>query len=717
MANLNIDLNLLINKANANLDKLTKQANVATSRFSKLERGVGGVNSNLKLLTGVVASIGLVRLGQGILSLGDQSLGAAGKIETMTTQFEVLTQSTTKANAIMKDLVEFTAKTPFQLEGVAKAGQRLISFGFEVDSIQDKLQVLGDVSAASGADLGEMALIFGQVRAAGKLTGERLLQLQERAIPIGPALAKTMGITESAVKEMVTQGKVDFKTFEKAFESLNDAGQFAFEGMIKRSKTLEGRTSTLKDNMNLLSSDIGTKMLPAYKGLITAATIAVDKIRKNAEVMEFFGNIAKNIPGIVQTIADTLIMFNNIIQETRKFINTLRAGFNAMAVGAIDVVIAMNDAAIAVNKFLGQDTSAIEANNESLRSMKDTFTEVAVESLAANDAIEKSQIETNKTIIEGSKFLIKTIDEEIKAAQAQAEEKIELNKRVDASSKALTAEQLKDIEARRQAQEKLNEQLAAARQMVATQKEANRLFDSEAETLFQEERLIKLEEFFTREQEATLQATLNAITNETEKQLAIENIVASAEKRKLKNKEKALADEKKAEETAAKNLIANRRTTGATIATLATSNNKTLASIGKAATVAQIAIDTPKAVSTALAAFPPPFNFVAAGLVAAAMAVQASKAAGLNFAQGGFVPGNSFTGDRVQANVNSGEAILNSRQQRNFMSLANGAGGAGATNNAPVHFTIRNVVELDGQQITESVSTYVADGFELGAIV
>jgi len=46
-----------------------------------------------------------------------------------------------------------------------------------------------------------------------------LLQLQERAIPIGPALAKTLGIAEERVREFVSKGLVDFETLRKAFES------------------------------------------------------------------------------------------------------------------------------------------------------------------------------------------------------------------------------------------------------------------------------------------------------------------------------------------------------------------------------------------------------------------------------------------------------------------------------------------------------------------
>lgn len=39
------------------------------------------------------------------------------------------------------------------------------------------------------------------------------------------------------------------------------------------------------------------------------------------------------------------------------------------------------------------------------------------------------------------------------------------------------------------------------------------------------------------------------------------------------------------------------------------------------------------------------------------------------YAQGGIIPGNSYSGDRLLANVNSGEMILNQRQQKNLFNL------------------------------------------------
>jgi len=51
------------------------------------------------------------------------------------------------------------------------------------------------------------------------------------------------------------------------------------------------------------------------------------------------------------------------------------------------------------------------------------------------------------------------------------------------------------------------------------------------------------------------------------------------------------------------------------------------------------------------------------------------------FAEGGIVGGNSFTGDQVDAKVNSREMILNTRQQAELFAMANGKNGMGTTNN------------------------------------
>ena len=74
-----------------------------------------------------------------------------------------------------------------------------------------------------------------------------------------------MGVAESSVKQLVSEGKVNFAEFERAFQSLSTEGGFAFGGMAKASETLSGRFSTLKDNVSLVTAQFGNFFLPVLK--------------------------------------------------------------------------------------------------------------------------------------------------------------------------------------------------------------------------------------------------------------------------------------------------------------------------------------------------------------------------------------------------------------------------------------------------------------------
>jgi hypothetical protein len=54
--------------------------------------------------------------------------------------------------------------------------------------------------------------------------------------------------------------------------------------------------------------------------------------------------------------------------------------------------------------------------------------------------------------------------------------------------------------------------------------------------------------------------------------------------------------------------------------------------------------------------------------------------AGGSWENGGIIPGNSYTGDNVKANVNSGEMVITRSQQKNLFDLANGKASKGNNN-------------------------------------
>jgi len=98
----------------------------------------------------------------------------------------------------------------------------------------------------------------------------------------------------------------------------------------------------------------------------------------------------------------------------------------------------------------------------------------------------------------------------------------------------------------------------------------------------------------------------------------------------------------------------------------------------QASSLASIAMNTARAYVSVLP------NFILANIIAGMGAVQAGIVAATPppaYATGGIVPGSSYSGDRVQANVNSGEMILNEQQQKKLFEVANGRGGGGITIN------------------------------------
>lgn len=105
-------------------------------------------------------------------------------------------------------------------------------------------------------------------------------------------------------------------------------------------------------------------------------------------------------------------------------------------------------------------------------------------------------------------------------------------------------------------------------------------------------------------------------------------------------------------------------------------------------------VSAAQAVANALASGTPPANIlnaVAAGLLGAAQVatVAGNKPSAPSFSTGGFLTGNSTSGDKIPFKGNAGEAILNPAEQRNFMRLANGEGTqAPVTVNMPI--TIEN---------------------------
>jgi len=261
---------------------------LASAYVQLSNRGFSGVMGGIASIGARLSALGPLALGAaaGIGAIGGAAsltglIQLAANLEQTEARFRTLLGSAEAAKKMVGDLSKFAASTPFQMEGLSKTAQTLLAFGVAQDQILPTMQALGDVAAASGADIGELANIYGKVRANGRLMTESLDQFNERAIPVGASLAKLFGKTEGEIRQMASRGEISFGDLQRAMVQMTSEGGMAFGGMEAQSKTLGGLFSTLSDNITLTLTDIGGALVEGFDlGNITAdLTAFTDRVR------------------------------------------------------------------------------------------------------------------------------------------------------------------------------------------------------------------------------------------------------------------------------------------------------------------------------------------------------------------------------------------------------------------------------------------------------
>jgi hypothetical protein len=269
---------------------------------------------------------------------------------------------------------------------------------------------------------------------------------------------------------------------------------------------------------------------------------------------------------------------------------------------------------------------------------------------------------------------------------------------------------------REEERNKLLEERQQSELNAAIAEEALRLFNQTEDQIFLDEKLASLQEYYTREEEAQIQAAINAEQNEIKKQTLINKAVEEGLKKKLSQEQKSATQQKQIDVMLAQSRVGIARDMSDLISTLLGNASKEAFVISKAVAFAENIVQTQAAMASISGAWA--WNpAVEAPLLANAKVQGALRGATIlasaikGFENGGVVGGSSFTGDNVMARVNSGEMIINRQQQSELFKMANGAGQAGQQS-----FNIHTTVELDGEAVGYSVSRQVANGLVLGEV-
>lgn len=213
------------------------------------------------------------------------TVAAAADMEQTTVAFETLVGGAELARDTIADIQALGASTPFQFPELADAGRKLIAFGTAAEDVESELRRIGDVSAGIQQPIGEIAEIYGKARVSGRLFAEDINQLVGRGIPIISELANQFGVTESQVKTLVTNGEVGFEHLRTAFVNMTSEGGKFNNMMEAQSQTFNGLVSTLQDNVTVVLTRLGAKIIETFD-LKGALTTGIDFINNNMPLIE-----------------------------------------------------------------------------------------------------------------------------------------------------------------------------------------------------------------------------------------------------------------------------------------------------------------------------------------------------------------------------------------------------------------------------------------------
>lgn len=300
-------------KAVGEVKKSSKGAEQGSSKLSGALHGVAVV--------GKLAAAATVAAGAAIGGLGVLAIKGAGEYEQSRVAFETMLGSAEKARTMLGEIAEFAKSTPFELPEVVKGSKQLLAFGIEQEKIIPTMRKLGDIAAGVGVPVGQLTNVFGQVKVAGRLMGQDLLQFTNAGVPLIAALADTMKKPQEEIKDLVSQGKVGFPEVEKAIESLtNNGGKFG--GMMeKQSKTFSGVVSNIKDGFGeILRGAVGiTKTGDIIEGGI------FDRVKKGAEkLMPVVQQLGEQIgPFMVQAFATGGEVLKTVVEAFKTLYNII----------------------------------------------------------------------------------------------------------------------------------------------------------------------------------------------------------------------------------------------------------------------------------------------------------------------------------------------------------------------------------------------------------
>lgn len=247
-----------LKEAQAQLNTTAQGLKTAEGYMNSFGDAASGSGKSLAgaIAQGTVMANVFSKLGSAALSAAEGFISSGieynAQIEKYTTGFTNMLGSAEAAQQVMSQIQEDAAKTPFDVASLTQANQYLISAGENASYARNTIMALGDAVSATGGgndELNRMSQNLQQIANTGKATAADIKQFAYAGIDVYGILADYTGKSTAEVQKMT----ISYDLLTQALQAASEEGGRYYNSMDTQSQTMNGRVSTLKDNVKQLA--------------------------------------------------------------------------------------------------------------------------------------------------------------------------------------------------------------------------------------------------------------------------------------------------------------------------------------------------------------------------------------------------------------------------------------------------------------------------------
>ena len=273
----------VVRSANSQMQNANNVVNAAISGSKGLSGALGSLGGSLGSLRGLTVAAAAGFAAMKLKDYGQYALSTSAAFEQLAISFRVMTGSAQTGQALTDAIIELGAKTPMTAQQLSRAAQLLLSFGESAENIIPDLKLLGDITGGEANRFSQLALVFAQVGANGKLMGQDLLQMVNAGFNPLQIMSQTTGKSMGELRKEMEEGRISFQMVAQAMKDAAGEGGRYFGLMEQQSQSLNGRLSTLGDTWEQVAKSIGDIFAPAAKAAVNALISLGEATQKSIE--------------------------------------------------------------------------------------------------------------------------------------------------------------------------------------------------------------------------------------------------------------------------------------------------------------------------------------------------------------------------------------------------------------------------------------------------